>query len=117
MAEVLAVSGEYMPLARAMSRAYFAMERLSDVSFLYQYSLNFFLNIVQSVLARGAQDRSEEHTSELQSLMRISYAVFCLTKKNHTLHNYIHTLYRTLKYQQQYKNSMQTFIHYTLTVT
>src|SRR3546814_1862470 len=27
--------------------------------------------------------RSEEHTSELQSLMRISYAVFCLQKKNH----------------------------------
>src|SRR3546814_11615401 len=30
------------------------------------------------------QPRSEEHTSELQSLMRISYAVFCLTKKNKT---------------------------------
>src|SRR3546814_5046137 len=31
-------------------------------------------------------DRSEEHTSELQSLMRISYAVFCLKKKiNHTI--------------------------------
>src|SRR3546814_1507552 len=29
--------------------------------------------------------RSEEHTSELQSLMRISYAVFCLKKKKHTL--------------------------------
>src|SRR3546814_6209398 len=29
-----------------------------------------------------APRRSEEHTSELQSLMRISYAVFCLTKKN-----------------------------------
>src|SRR3546814_6890984 len=28
--------------------------------------------------------RSEEHTSELQSLMRISYAVFCLQKKKHT---------------------------------
>src|SRR3546814_1977900 len=28
------------------------------------------------------EKRSEEHTSELQSLMRISYAVFCLTKKN-----------------------------------
>src|SRR3546814_1686520 len=28
-------------------------------------------------------ERSEEHTSELQSLMRISYAVFCLKKKNH----------------------------------
>src|SRR3546814_5187687 len=29
-----------------------------------------------------ARERSEEHTSELQSLMRISYAVFCLKKKN-----------------------------------
>src|SRR3546814_9512598 len=30
----------------------------------------------------GVAGRSEEHTSELQSLMRISYAVFCLKKKN-----------------------------------
>src|SRR3546814_6103589 len=37
--------------------------------------------------------RSEEHTSELQSLMRISYAVFCLKKKN-TKHNHNnHTIY------------------------
>src|SRR3546814_10860741 len=38
----------------------------------------------------GLADRSEEHTSELQSLMRISYAVFCLNKKkknNSTQHN------------------------------
>src|SRR3546814_2279691 len=34
----------------------------------------------------GQFDRSEEHTSELQSLMRISYAVFCLKKKT-TSHN------------------------------
>src|SRR3546814_7706213 len=32
----------------------------------------------------GPPRRSEEHTSELQSLMRISYAVFCLKKKIHT---------------------------------
>src|SRR3546814_13419840 len=32
----------------------------------------------------GQHDRSEEHTSELQSLMRISYAVFCLKKKKKT---------------------------------
>src|SRR3546814_3273914 len=31
--------------------------------------------------------RSEEHTSELQSLMRISYAVFCLIKKKHRVAN------------------------------
>src|SRR3546814_8545786 len=33
-------------------------------------------------LVIAVSDRSEEHTSELQSLMRISYAVFCLKKKN-----------------------------------
>src|SRR3546814_11265569 len=33
------------------------------------------------------RERSEEHTSELQPLMRISYAVFCLKKKKTTAHN------------------------------
>src|SRR3546814_3084253 len=35
--------------------------------------------------------RSEEHTSELQSLMRISYAVFCLKKKKNKKHEIRHT--------------------------
>src|SRR3546814_1622820 len=39
--------------------------------------------------AVSAVHRSEEHTSELQSLMRISYAVFCLKKKNHRAILYI----------------------------
>src|SRR3546814_3033190 len=38
-----------------------------------------------------ATTRSEEHTSELQSLMRISYAVFCLKKKNRTSTQYTKT--------------------------
>src|SRR3546814_4795005 len=37
----------------------------------------------QVLVRRLLRDRSEEHTSELQSLMRISYAVFCLKKKTH----------------------------------
>src|SRR3546814_2054661 len=45
--------------------------------------------------------RSEEHTSELQSLMRISYAVFCLQKKNKIEHkqsaNHPHTLKKELQ--------------------
>src|SRR3546814_947631 len=41
----------------------------------------------------GQYNRSEEHTSELQSLMRISYAVFCLKKKSKV---YTHTLGNTL---------------------
>src|SRR3546814_7588778 len=38
----------------------------------------------------GGPARSEEHTSELQSLMRISYAVFCLKKKRRTTHTKKH---------------------------
>src|SRR3546814_950250 len=52
------------------------------------YGANMSLNQVATVtapeprmLAVQVWDRSEEHTSELQSLMRISYAVFCLNKK------------------------------------
>src|SRR3546814_13249444 len=45
------------------------------------------LNINLFVLSR-----SEEHTSELQSLMRISYAVFCLKKKKKTTHMYTNTM-------------------------
>src|SRR3546814_9294073 len=37
--------------------------------------------VLDLVLLLGGERRSEEHTSELQSLMRISYAVFCLKKK------------------------------------
>src|SRR3546814_2394653 len=40
----------------------------------------------EDVFASRRSRRSEEHTSELQSLMRISYAVFCLKKKNNTRH-------------------------------
>src|SRR3546814_4258838 len=52
----------------------------------------------QSLLLRrqaaGADPRSEEHTSELQSLMRISYAVFCLKKNNNHIY-YVHITNQT----------------------
>src|SRR3546814_9604454 len=40
--------------------------------------------LAEKLAAEAAPTRSEEHTSELQSLMRTSYAVFCLKKKKHT---------------------------------
>src|SRR3546814_10105538 len=46
--------------------------------------------------------RSEEHTSELQSLMRISYAVFCLKKKR-----YYRRQLTTSSYQRQYPETLQ----------
>src|SRR3546814_3673113 len=45
-------------------------------------------NCERAQLRRGGLRRSEEHTSELQSLMRISYAVFCLTKNKKTTNNH-----------------------------
>src|SRR3546814_1699125 len=52
---------------------------------LFGSGANFFADFdsIKAMLtgAKGSVGRSEEHTSELQSLMRISYAVFCLIKK------------------------------------
>src|SRR3546814_6195819 len=45
------------------------------------------LNAERLAALHAQAERSEEHTSELQSLMRISYAVFCLKKKKHTKKN------------------------------
>src|SRR3546814_1392833 len=50
--------------------------------------VNFARTQDPPILCQGrgsAANRSEEHTSELQSLMRISYAVFCLKKKKYTV--------------------------------
>src|SRR3546814_10007247 len=60
------------------------MARHHDV---VQVSINHRLNVLgfldlTEVGGDPYAERSEEHTSELQSLMRISYAVFCLKKKN-----------------------------------
>src|SRR3546814_2541559 len=46
----------------------------------------FVLRIVYQMRVAARSGRSEAHTSELQSLMRISYALFCL-KKKHTQHS------------------------------
>src|SRR3546814_4997483 len=59
------------------------------------------------------QTRSEEHTSELQSLMRISYAVFCLKKKN--THTSTLSTRRTLSSTPTFTHS--TLIHSSYTTT
>ena len=50
MAEVDAVSQQYMPLSQACSSIFFTLEALHQVHFLYQYSLQFFLDIYNDVL-------------------------------------------------------------------
>src|SRR3546814_9282499 len=49
-----------------------------------QCIVGFSVRISSSIRRRAREQRSEEHTSELQSLMRSSYAVFCVKKKKTT---------------------------------
>src|SRR3546814_5915093 len=48
----------------------------------FRFALVHTNEAAESIGLYAGEQRSEEHTSELQSLMRISYAVFCLKKKN-----------------------------------
>src|SRR3546814_6785348 len=48
------------------------------------HEMSYYHDDITMLRAKFNQSRSEEHTSELQSLMRTSYAVFCLQKKKHT---------------------------------
>src|SRR3546814_3422316 len=61
---------------------YWASNRIALAALADELRINFLSNLLSITVGPLRTDiRSEEHTSELQSLMRISYAVFCLKKK------------------------------------
>src|SRR3546814_4328272 len=81
------------PFALPPFELYRALRRVNPSPFLYHLDLPGFALTGSSpeilvrvrdgeITIRPIAGRSEEHTSELQSLMRLSYAVFCLKKKN-----------------------------------
>src|SRR3546814_2075540 len=86
--------GEAVPAARvdaktarehaAMLAGHYVSSRGSFTNFISLFGLLGQAEIVVNADGKIAMPRSEEHTSELQSLMRLSYAVFCLKKKNNT---------------------------------
>src|SRR3546814_4098276 len=72
-----------------------AMERFESASSEHGIPIDEARRLVRTSVDRWNEEvlrefahRSEEHTSELQSLMRISYAVFCLKKKNTKTHKF-----------------------------
>src|SRR3546814_2684978 len=71
----------FWPASRAAATAFCTVIDLRALS--RRMSMGRFMPAITSI--SPAFSRSEEHTSELQSLMRISYAVFCLQKKNKLL--------------------------------
>src|SRR3546814_2545659 len=80
--------------AKELETAYYENEVAADLRFLKKRLLvHGKIGSINSGLRNkpyihfSTGNRSEEHTSELQSLMRISYAVFCLKKKKTSQHN------------------------------
>src|SRR3546814_17379878 len=89
----------YTTLFRSNFVKNLAPERRSSKSRVFGRGKRYLTVILfrarKSTHMRREPSRSEEHTSELQSLMRISYAVFCLKKKNN---NYVaKTIHTTIK--------------------
>src|SRR3546814_6675530 len=76
----LPVAGKPLPCGAAVHRA--AGRGVAGVSFDVAHALEW--QVADGDVLGAVDRRSEEHTSELQSLMRISYAVFCLKKKKQT---------------------------------
>src|SRR3546814_7135965 len=74
-------AGDAMNPLDRLSSFYYCIPGLSWLSRLSKPGLRRALAVVVAI-------RSEEHTSELQSLMRNSYAVFCLKKKNTRTHKH-----------------------------
>src|SRR3546814_8278358 len=70
------------PFALARTRLQDLADRYSLTGSVWRRSADGRLALIGFV-----ENRPEEHTSELQSLIRISYAVFCLKKKTNTIHN------------------------------
>src|SRR3546814_6120230 len=63
-------------------------------SWAWRRKLSPILAVLRIAASEASDSRSEEHTSELQSLMRISYAVLCLKKKNKNKQTYSNTCSR-----------------------
>src|SRR3546814_6872193 len=101
VALILAALAPY-PLNAALMRL--ASSYGAHVTLQLPDALSLLLASVLVAILAALSARSEEHTSELQSLMRISYAVFCLKKKkkkkNKSIAQYIKSTRKQLKIKE-----------------
>src|SRR3546814_5823686 len=90
LARVLSLSSRLTPPTRSAAFSRSANQRAASLDAPRCDITNTDAPEALALLKASAwiETRSEEHTSELQSLMRISYAVFCLKKKTETTHKH-----------------------------
>jgi dynein heavy chain 1 len=69
MEESAAIASHFLPFARVCSKIYFSLERLSECNSLYQFSLKFFLDIVDRVLAPQSQTNGQTRLQYLDSTL------------------------------------------------
>src|SRR3546814_1816462 len=99
MAVIVGMAGRQLP-APVQREAQFLELRLHIGDIFVGPFAGMDILFHRGVFGGHAEGRSEEHTSELQSLMRISYAVFCLKKKKKKkTYYYMKTVYITTRTQ------------------
>src|SRR3546814_3193988 len=85
-AEIIsAIEASRLAASESSPHSRLLVQRLVESAIAKCQAIDWGRNVERQPLRRHAA-RSEEHTSELQSLMRISYAVFCLKKKKNHYH-------------------------------
>src|SRR3546814_2097117 len=89
-------------LKSLQNRELHPLNDVTNTDFILEGGITLALRASDYGLVLKVMKRSEEHTSELQSLMRISYAVFCLKKKKRTTRNEHKNLQANLIHKQQY---------------
>src|SRR3546814_6915302 len=80
----------HAPAPAQVARFLFIGDRVERLAIDFDFTLGRRLQPDDRAHQHRLAGRSEEHTSELQSLMRISYAVFCLKKKNNKTYKSYH---------------------------
>src|SRR3546814_4232075 len=102
----------YTTLFRSERTAGFLVELAASAGLLATASPG---DLGESWMPTDAYDRSEEHTSELQSLMRISYAVFCLKKKKKIQLQHNHTQQKNTINTNHDSMNIKSYINHTHT--
>lgn len=77
IAEIETVSQQYMPLAQSCSSIYFTLENMHQMHFLYQYSLQFFLDMFNSVLYGNSHlNNVKEYIARLDIITKDLFQVY-----------------------------------------
>ena len=80
MEEIKSVSTTYEPLSISMTLVYFSLEKLSDINFLYQFGLQFFLRVIDKILNNNQNNNNNNNDVKEGEINDVKERVLILTK-------------------------------------